>query len=64
MMSRFLAAVEAYCHYVKILPEIKSQRLHRTDQALQQFTAQHRAGVVAEVQNDGTPVAKVVGELN
>src|SRR5208283_3669362 len=57
------ARIEAESHHVKILAKLERQRLHRTDQALKQFGAQHRALIVAEVQYDRTPMAEVVAEL-
>jgi hypothetical protein len=61
---RGFARVEAHREDVKILAEIESQRLHRTDQPLQKFAAQHRTLVITKVQNDGAPVAEVVGEFD
>ena len=56
--------VEAHGEDVKILAEIEGQCLHRTNQPLQQFAAEHGALVVTQVQDHRASVPEIVGKFD
>src|SRR5882757_3423857 len=61
-VGRFVG-IETYGDYVEILADVERQDFKRSGEALQHFTTEHRALVVAEVQDDGASMAEVVAEL-